>query len=111
LFGGTANINASFVPCFAFGAVGRISATIRPAANWSNNIPQRRMSAFGTKRTSRRTQSMSAFGGKADIQSDPLRCLLLTQGGHSILGIVATQNDGRTPFHRLEIPAVIRALK
>jgi hypothetical protein len=26
-----------------------------------------RMSAFGTKRTSRRAQSMSAFGGKADI--------------------------------------------
>jgi hypothetical protein len=25
------------------------------------------MSAFGTKRTSRRARSMSAFGGKADI--------------------------------------------
>ena len=28
---------------------------------------QRRMSAYGTKRTSGRAQSMSAFGGKADI--------------------------------------------
>ena len=27
------------------------------------------MSAFGTKRTSRRYRSMSAFGGKADIEA------------------------------------------
>jgi len=26
------------------------------------------------------------------------RCLLLTQSGRSILGIVATRNDGRTLF-------------
>ena len=30
--------------------------------------PQGLMSAFGTKRTSRRAQSMSAFGGKADMR-------------------------------------------
>ena len=30
-------------------------------------FPQRGMSAFGTKRTSGRAQSMSAFGGKADM--------------------------------------------
>jgi hypothetical protein len=30
-------------------------------------LPQRRMSATGTKRTSRPCRSMSAFGGKADI--------------------------------------------
>src|SRR5262249_55053539 len=31
------------------------------------NFCHARMSAFGTKRTSRRARSMSAFGGKADI--------------------------------------------
>jgi hypothetical protein len=31
------------------------------------SLPQRRMSAFGTKRTFQRAQLMSAFGGKADI--------------------------------------------
>src|SRR6516165_6899705 len=36
------------------------------------------MSAFGTKRTSGRAQSMSAFGGKVDIP----KCPLLTQSGH-----------------------------
>jgi hypothetical protein len=30
-------------------------------------LPQRRMSDFGTKRTSRHAQSMSAFGGRADM--------------------------------------------
>src|SRR6516164_5405741 len=34
---------------------------------------QMRMSAFGTKQTSRHAQSMSAFGGKADIAS---KCLI-----------------------------------
>ena len=33
----------------------------------TGSLPQRRTSAFGTKRTSGRAQSMSAFGGKADI--------------------------------------------
>src|SRR6516164_5030325 len=28
------------------------------------------------------------------------QCLLLTQSGHLVLRIVATQNDGRTPFRR-----------
>ena len=36
------------------------------------------MSAFGTKRTSRRAQPMSAFGGKADMDGDPLFYGLLT---------------------------------
>jgi len=27
-------------------------------------------------------ESMSAFGGKADIERDPLECPLLTQSGH-----------------------------
>jgi hypothetical protein len=31
------------------------------------SLPQRRMSAFGTKRTSDCRPAMSAFGGKADI--------------------------------------------
>jgi hypothetical protein len=33
------------------------------------------MSAYGTKRTSRRTQPMSAFGGKADIARHEVRGL------------------------------------
>src|SRR6516165_4012711 len=40
------------------------------------------MSAFGTKRTSRRAQSMSAFGGKADIHcrhSGPFWCATLSR--------------------------------
>src|SRR6516165_8845720 len=40
------------------------------------------MSAFGTKRTSGRAQSMSAFGGKADIHcphSRPFRCATLSR--------------------------------
>jgi hypothetical protein len=49
---------------------------------------------------SRRAQPMSAFGGKADISLTPRECLLLTQSGHSVPRIVATQNDGRTPFRR-----------
>src|SRR5262249_28394902 len=38
-----------------------------------------------------------------------LRCmsLLLAQSGHSVLRIVAAQNDDRTPFRRSQIPAVI----
>jgi len=31
----------------------------------------------------------------------------MTQGGHSALRIVATQNDGQTPFRWSQIPAVI----
>jgi alkylation response protein AidB-like acyl-CoA dehydrogenase len=38
----------------------------------SLNFDAVRMSAFGTKRTSRRAQSMSAFGGKADIDRNRL---------------------------------------
>src|SRR5215831_9435289 len=43
---------------------------------------------------------MSAFGGKADITRTRLECPLLTQSGHSVLRIVATQNDDRNPFRR-----------
>src|SRR5262245_22282147 len=39
------------------------------------------MSAFGTKRTSRPAQPMSAFGGKADISSEYPECLLVTPSG------------------------------
>jgi hypothetical protein len=35
------------------------------------SLPQCRMSAFGTKRTSRSRSAMSAFGGKADMAGDP----------------------------------------
>ena len=40
------------------------------------------MSAFGTKRTFQRAQSMSAFGGKADIQLILFDVWLLTQSGY-----------------------------
>jgi hypothetical protein len=40
-----------------------------------HSLPQRRMSAFGTKRTSGHSQSMSAFGGKADIVVELLRAM------------------------------------
>jgi hypothetical protein len=36
-----------------------------------------------------------------------MRCLLLTQSGHSVLRIFVAQNDGSAPFHRSQIPAVI----
>jgi hypothetical protein len=35
------------------------------------------------------------------------QCPLLTQSGDLVLRIVATQNDDRTPFQGLQIPAVI----
>src|SRR5262249_7691166 len=35
------------------------------------------------------------------------QCPLLTQSGHSVLRIVAAQNDARTPFRGSQIPAVI----
>src|SRR5262249_62088670 len=37
-----------------------------------NAMAQHQMSAFGTKRTCRHAQPMSAFGGKADIASSDL---------------------------------------
>src|SRR5262249_40784041 len=37
-----------------------------PAMEQRHSSLQRRMSAFGTKRTSRHAQPMSAFGGKAE---------------------------------------------
>ena len=50
----------------------------------------------------------SAFGGKADIEiSDMLSRPLLTQSRHSVVRIVGAQNDGWTPFHRPQNPAVI----
>src|SRR6516164_6842924 len=42
------------------------------------------MSAFGTKRTSRHAQPMSAFGSKMDITPDTPQCPLLTQSGHCL---------------------------
>ena len=48
---------------------------------------QRRMSAFGTKRTSRDAQSMSAFGGKADIAR---RCPIVPCG---LLGAIHTSHE------------------
>jgi hypothetical protein len=44
------------------------------------------MSAIGTKRTYRVALHMSAFGGKADMAPDLLRCPLMTQSGHYFLG-------------------------
>jgi hypothetical protein len=35
-----------------------------------------------------------------DVLYCSAECLLLTQSGHSVPIIVATQNDGRTPFRR-----------
>ena len=44
-----------------------VDATRDETCSWALDAAAARMSAFGTKRTSRRAQSMSAFGGKADI--------------------------------------------
>ena len=52
------------------GASGQGIKKISPVRSLSNKelrILEFRMSAIGTKRTSRRAQPMSAFGGKADI--------------------------------------------
>src|SRR6516165_4980512 len=59
-------------------------------------------SAFGTKRTSGRAQSMSAFGGKADM-TRTCADVCLTQSGHSVLRVIATQNDGGP--HLLQLSA------
>jgi hypothetical protein len=40
------------------------------------------MSAFGTKQTSVRVGSTSAFGGKAGIIGPEGQCPLMTQSGH-----------------------------
>jgi hypothetical protein len=40
------------------------------------------------------------FWGQSGHDADVLQCPLLTQSGHSILKIVATQNDGRPPFRQ-----------
>jgi hypothetical protein len=45
--------------------------------------------------------------GQGSWQSDAAQCPLMTQSGHSVPRIVAAQNDGRTPFRRSQIPAVI----
>ena len=64
-----------------------------------------RMSAFGTKRTSQRCRSMSAFGGKADIKSYTLQCLLLTQSGLRMIGQITALGE----LQRLEICNSLRS--
>ena len=46
-----------------------VSSQMQLLADERHSSLRRRMSAFGTKRTFQRAQSMSAFGGKADIHS------------------------------------------
>ena len=48
------------------------------------------MSAIGTKRTCRVAPHMSAFAGKADMNVLHCTCLLLTQSGHSLVGLLAS---------------------
>src|SRR5262245_32544317 len=56
-------------PAFAKLSMDRCTQAWTDGARWNNDVLslQRRMSAFGTKRTCRSRQRMSAFGGKADI--------------------------------------------
>ena len=55
------------------------------------------MSAFGTKRTCRSLTTMSAFGGKADINRKS-QCPLLTQSGHQSRNLIQIK---ATPTARL----------
>ena len=55
------------------------------AANVKKVLANSEPSTHGTKRTFRWRQSMSAFGGKADIiqgKADIKKCPLMTQSGH-----------------------------
>jgi hypothetical protein len=59
------------------------------------------MSAFGTKQTSRHAQSMSAFGGKADIVR------ALTQSGHWLLAKLLPTLDS-APACIMECKSLVR---